>query len=247
VDEALAKRFFPGRSAVGERLRIMGDKSFEIVGVAKHVIAYGPGENEPAPVQFYIPYQQMPDEVMPFVGRSLYLAVRGEGDANALVPGVRQEFKAIDPDQALAGLATMDSLVSGALEQRRFILGLVGLFAVLALVLSSIGIYSVMSYTVALRTREMGIRIALGARGVDVVRLVVGYGVRLAAIGVVVGALAAGVLTRLLSSLLQGVEATDPLTFAATAVVLAGVAVFASWMPAQRAVRVDPAQTLRAD
>jgi putative ABC transport system permease protein len=248
VDEALAKHFFPGRSAVGERISVNGGRQvMEIVGVAKHVTAYGPGENEPAPVQFYVPFQQLPDEMLLFVGRSLHVAVRGEGDVNALIPTVRQEFKAIDPDQALAGLVTMDSLVEGALEERQFILRLVGLFAALALVLASIGIYSVMSYTVALRTREMGIRIALGARGVDVVRLVVGYGVRLAAIGVVVGALGAGVLTRLLGSLLQGVEATDPLTFGATAVVLAGVAVLASWMPARRAVRVDPVQSLRAD
>ncbi|HEX8820088.1 MAG TPA: ABC transporter permease [Archangium sp.] len=248
VDEGLARRFFSGRGAVGERISFGGpDNVLEIVGVAKHVTAYGPGENEPAPFQIYIPFQQVPDGNMAFAGRSLFLAIRGDGDANALVPGVRQEFKSLDPDQALAGLAPMDSLVEGALEERRFVLGLVGLFAVLALVLSSIGIYSVMSYTVALRTREMGIRIALGARGVDVVRLVVGYGVRLAAIGVLVGAVAAGVLTRLLGSLLHGVEATDPLTFGATAVVLAGVAVFASWVPARRALRVDPAQTLRAD
>ena len=113
--------------------------------------------------------------------------------------------------------------------------------------LASIGIYSVMSYMVALRTREMGIRMALGATGMDVVRLVVGHGVRLAGLGVVIGAVAAGVLTRLLGGLLQGVEATDPLTFGGTAVVLAGVAVAASWVPARRAVRVDPVQSLRAD
>jgi putative ABC transport system permease protein len=247
VDEVLAKRFFPGKSALGERINFMGDKVFEIVGVAKHVTAYGPGEKEPAPFQLYMPFLQIPDEFVPVVGRSLQVAVRGDGDANALVPGVRQEFKAIDPDQALTALATMDSLVADALAQRRFVLGLVALFAVLALVLASIGIYGVMSYTVALRTREMGIRIALGARNGDVVRLVVGYGMRLAAIGVLVGAVAAGVLTRLLGSLLQGVETTDPLTFIATAVVLAGVAVLASWVPARRAVRVDPVQSLRAD
>jgi putative ABC transport system permease protein len=247
VDEVLAKHFFPGRSALGERIRFDGDNVLEIVGVAKHVTAYGPGEDEPARFQFYIPYQQMPDLYLPFIGRSLNVVIRGEGDPNVLVPGVRREFKAIDPDQALAALKPMDSLVKGALEQRQFILGLVGLFAALALVLASIGIYSVMSYTVALRTREMGIRMALGATGMDVVRLVVGHGVRLAALGVLIGAVAAGVLTRLLGGLLQGVEATDPLTFGATAVVLAGVAVLASWVPARRAVRVDPVQSLRAD
>ncbi|MCY1076871.1 ABC transporter permease [Archangium lansingense] len=247
VDEALARRFFPGRSAVGERISFGGDQVFEIVGVAKHTAAYGPGEKEPAPFQFYVPYQQLPDNILPLVGRSLTVAVRGDGRADALVPLVRQEFKSIDPDQALAAVESMDSQVEGALEQRQFVLGLVVLFAALALVLASIGIYSVMSYTVALRTREMGIRMALGARQMDVVRLVVGYGVRLAGIGVLLGAVAAGILTRLLGSLLQGVEATDPLTFGATAVVLAGVAVLASWVPAQRAVQVDPAQTLRAD
>ncbi|WP_309896321.1 ABC transporter permease [Archangium sp.] len=246
VDEVLAKRFFPGRSAVGQKIA-SGNLELEIIGVAKHVLAYGPGEAEPAPFQFYRSFAQLTDEQVTRAGRSLTLAVRGQGDADALVPLVRQEFKTFDPDQALAGFASMDSVVERALGDRRFVLGLVGLFAALALVLSSIGIYSVMSYTVALRTREMGIRMALGARELDVMRLVVGHGVRLAAIGVGVGALASGVLTRLLSSLLHGVEATDPLTFGATALLLAGVAVLASWMPARRAVRVDPVQSLRAD
>jgi predicted permease len=247
VDEVLAKRFFPGQSALGQKILTQGDREFEIIGVAKHLVAYGPGEPEPAPFQFYLPFLQVPDEFVPQVGRSLTVVVRGEGSTDALVPRVREEFKAMDPDQALSRLATMDSVVDNSLGDRRFVLGLVGLFAVLALVLSSIGIYSVMSYTVALRTREMGIRMALGAREMDVVRLVVGYGVRLALIGVVIGAVAAGILTRLLDSLVQGVGTTDPLTFGGTAVVLAGVAVLASWVPARRAVKVDPAQTLRAE
>ncbi len=247
VDEVLAKRFFPGQSAVGQRILTQGDREFEIIGVAKHLIAYGPGEPEPAPFQFYVPFQQVPDEFVTQIGRSLTLAVRGEGDAEALMPRVREEFKAMDPDQALSGVATMDSVVERSMANRRFVLGLVGLFAVLALVLASIGIYSVMSYTVALRTREMGIRMALGARELDVVRLVVGYGLRLAVIGVVIGAVAAGLLTRLLDSLVQGVGTTDPLTFGGTAVLLGGVAVLASWVPARRAVKVDPAQTLRAE
>jgi predicted permease len=247
VDEVLAKRFFPGQSAVGQRILTQGDREFEIIGVAKHVVAYGPGEPEPAPFQFYVSFQQVPDEFVTQVGRSLTVVVRGEGNTDALVPRVREEFKAMDPDQALSGLATMESVVDNSLGDRRFVLGLVGLFAVLALVLSSIGIYSVMSYTVALRTREMGIRMALGARESDVLRLVVGHGVRLALIGVAIGAVAAGMLTRLLDSLVQGVGTTDPLTFGGTAVVLAGVAVLASWVPARRAVKVDPAQTLRAE
>lgn len=246
VDEVLARHFFPGRGALGERIRYNG-KVFEIIGVAKHIAAHGPGEDEPTRFQFYLSYQQMPDSLLPLMGRSLYVVVRGEGDPNALVPSVRREFKALDPDQALASITPMDALVKGALEQRRFVLGLVGLFAVLALVLASIGIYGVMSYMVALRTREMGIRMALGARSIDVVRLVVGHGARLAGLGVVIGAVAAGVLTRLLGGLLRGVEATDPLTFGATALVLAGVAVLASWVPARRAVRVDPVRSLRAD
>jgi predicted permease len=248
VDEALARRFFPGRSALGERLSLNGDAiQAEIVGVAKHVTAYGPGDEEPAPVQFYLPFQQAPDEFVLAAGRRLQVAVRGERDAVALVPLVRQEFKTLDPDQALADLKPMEQLVAEELEERQFVLGLVALFAALALVLASIGIYGVMSYTVAQRTREMGIRIALGAQGGDVLRLVVGHGLRLAAIGVGVGALGSMALTQLLGSLLAGVSATDPVTFAATALVLAGVATVASWVPAQRAVRVDPARILRAD
>ncbi len=248
VDEALARRFFPGRSALGERLSFNGDSiQAEIVGVVKHVAAYGPGDDEPAPVQLYLPFQQMPDEYVASSGRRLQLAVRGERDAVTLMPVVRQEFKALDPDHALSDVRPMEQLLAEELEERRFVLGLVALFAVLALVLASIGIYSVMSYTVAQRTREMGIRIALGAQGMDVMRLVVGHGLRLAAIGVLVGALGSVALTRLLGSMLAGVSSTDPMTFVATALVLSGVATLASWVPAQRAVRVDPARILRAD
>ncbi|MCI0573287.1 MAG: ABC transporter permease, partial [Myxococcaceae bacterium] len=241
VDEVLAKRFFPGRSAVGQRLSLGGDKfQPEIIGVVKHVVAYGPGESEPAPYQFYMPFQQVPDEFLPAVGRGLGVVVRGEGKAEALVPLVRSEFKALDPDQALASIKPMEQLLAESLGPREFVLGLVGLFAALAMVLAAVGIYSVMSYVVAQRTREMGIRIALGAARADILRLVVGHGLVLAVAGVGVGVLASVGLTRLLGSLLTGVSATDPLTFGAVALALGGVAVLACWVPAQRAVRVDP-------
>ncbi|MCI0672942.1 MAG: ABC transporter permease, partial [Myxococcaceae bacterium] len=248
VDEVLAKRFFPGRSAVGQRLSLGGDKfQPEIIGVVKHVVAYGPGESEPAPYQFYMPFQQVPDEFLPAVGRGLGVVVRGEGKAEALVPLVRSEFKALDPDQALASIKPMEQLLAESLGPREFVLGLVGLFAALAMVLAAVGIYSVMSYVVAQRTREMGIRIALGAARVDILRLVVGHGLVLAVAGVGVGVLASVGLTRLLGSLLTGVSATDPLTFGAVALALGGVAVLACWVPAQRAVRVDPVTSLRAE
>lgn len=247
VDEALARRFWP-QGAVGQRLSLSGGAlEAEVVGVARHVVAYGPGEKEPAPFQFYVPYAQLPDEYVLSTGRGLGLVVRAEGDASALTSLVRNEFKALDPDQALSSVQPMERLLQDALGQRRFVLGLVGLFALAALLLSSIGIYSVMSYVVAQRTREMGIRIALGAGRGDIYRLVMGQGMVLAVAGVGVGVAAALGLTRLLGSLLSGVSASDPLTFVVVALGLGAVAVLASWMPAQRAVRVDPITSLRAD
>jgi putative ABC transport system permease protein len=247
VDERLAKTLFPDGNVLGQRLK-WADEEREIVGVVRHVANYGIGGKEPAPIQMYNAYGQIPDKFIPML-REFIVGVRGaEGaDATALIPTVRQEFRALDPDQALADVAPMEEAVLKSLGERRFTLNLIGLFALLALVLAAIGIYSVMSYAVVQRTREMGIRMALGAGAHDVLRLVVGHGFRLAVAGVLFGVFAAWALTRLLGTLLEGVSATDPVTFALVALVLGAVAVFASYLPARRAVKVDPVVSLKAE
>jgi putative ABC transport system permease protein len=251
VDEVTAKRLFP-QGALGQRLSMgaPGEKAFtpEIVGVARHVVAYGPGEPEPSPMQVYLVLNQLPEEFFGWAGRDPQLAVRARsGTAEALTSLVRQEVAAVDREQVLGNVRSMEGLLAESLGQRRFVLALVAFFGLAALLLAAIGIYSVMSYVVAQRTQEMGIRIALGAKGGDILRLVVGHGARLAGVGLLVGVLGALGATRLLGSLLSGVSATDPLTYLAVGAALGGVALVACWVPARRAVRVDPVTSLRAD
>ncbi|HZI14641.1 MAG TPA: ABC transporter permease [Myxococcus sp.] len=249
VDERLAKTHLPAGGALGQRISADGEE-YEVVGVVRHVANGRLGGEDLTPFQFYTALAQASDGMLPYL-RTYIVAVRGEGAteeaAQALVPTVRRELGAMDSDQVLAEITPMERLVADSLGERRFTLTLIGVFAALALLLAGIGIYSVMSYAVAQRTREMGIRMALGARGADVLRLVVGHGFRLALVGVAVGMFAAWGLTRLLGTLLEGVSATDPVTFGLVALALGGVAVFASYLPARRAVRVDPVISLKTE
>src|SRR5262249_50404134 len=162
-----------------------------------------------------------------------------------LAASVRDAVWSVDPDQPVSKIRTMDEIVSGSVSRQRFNLILMEVFAALALILAAVGIYGVMSYTVTQRTHEIGIRMALGARRSDVLRLVVGEGARLVAIGVVIGLGSAYGLTRLMSSLLFGVSATDPATFGIIAAALVLVSLLASYIPARRATRVDPMIALR--
>jgi len=158
---------------------------------------------------------------------------------------IRAAMNKINSQQVMYGTQTMDEVISDSLAARRFSMTLLGLFAALALVLSSIGIYGVISYLVGQRTQEIGIRIALGAQRTDVLRLVASEGAKMAAIGVAIGLVAAFALTRQMDKMLFGVSATDPLTFAGVAVVLLAVALLACYIPARRAMRVDPMVALR--
>jgi putative ABC transport system permease protein len=151
----------------------------------------------------------------------------------------------MDPEQPIAAIATMDELLSGSLSRSRFTMLVLGVFAALALVLASVGIYGVIAYSVTQRTQEFGIRIALGASRRDVLRLVLGQGTRLTLLGIGLGIVAALVVTRLMATLLYGISATDPVTFTAVALLLALVALAACYIPAQRATRVDPIVALR--
>jgi len=174
------------------------------------------------------------------------LVVRGEGDARSLLPAIRETVRALDPGIGLSDVKTLEQLVEGrALAATRFGTGLSGLFGVLALVIAMVGLYGVLSYAVSRRVREIGIRIALGAGRGEVLRLVVGQGLRLAGLGMGLGTVAALAVARLLSSLFYGVGAADVLVFAVVLAALAAVAALASYVPARRATRIDPITALR--
>jgi putative ABC transport system permease protein len=173
--------------------------------------------------------------------------VRADSDAAALVPAIRAEVFAIDSEQPVQSVRTLESLISSSIRQPRFIATLLCAFAAAALSLAVAGLYGVISYSVAQRTREIGIRVALGACRSDVSRLVVGQGMKLALIGVAVGIIASAMLTRLVSNLLFGVTATDPATYVVTAGLVIVVSVLASYVPARKASRVDPIIALRCE
>jgi putative ABC transport system permease protein len=180
-------------------------------------------------------------------GRPVVLAttVRTEGDPPSLAGAVRGAIRAVDKDMPVYRVTTLERMVSDSMARQRFSMLLFGAFGALSLVLAAVGLYGVMSYMVAQRTHEIGVRMALGAQARDVLRMVVGQGMLLVAAGVGLGLVFAYALTRLMSSLLYGVSATDPLTFAAISLLLAAVAFLASYIPARRAMRVDPMVALR--
>jgi putative ABC transport system permease protein len=189
-------------------------------------------------VAFYSPHAQVPSGTM-------YLALRTTADPSGMAAAVTREVRSLEPNAPVYDVKMMEQWRSESLARRRFAMLMLGLFAVVAMLLAAVGIYGVMSYTVEQRTREIGIRVALGARTLDVLNLVVRQGISLAAIGVGAGLVAAVALTRVMASLLFGVAATDPLTFASIVVLLMLVALLACYIPARRAAKVDPMVALR--
>jgi len=238
INEALARAYFADDEPLGKRLIIdMGEPwACEIIGVARDT------------TQFALDFGALPMMYLPSIrGGVAAVVVRASGDPLALTASVREAVREVDRDQPIANIRSMDQIMSSMAGQSRFGALLLGVFAAVALLLSAIGIYGVIAYSVAQRTHEIGIRIALGARGRDVFGLVIGQGMKFALIGVGLGIAGALAVTRVLSGLLFNVSATDPTTFVGVSALLALVALIACYVPARRAMKVDPMVTLKCE
>jgi len=237
INEAMAKQFWKDQDALGKRFKFFGDEEFrQVVGIVRDTKLFSLGEEPQS--QAFIPALQ-------FYTPAMTVNVRASGDAATLLPTLRREIQALEPTMPLTNVDTAESLISQALWAPRMGAALLGVFGLIALVLAAIGIYGVMSYSVNQRTVEFGLRMALGARPADVLRLVLRQGMTLVAIGLAGGIVAALAATRLVGTLLVGMSATDPATFALISLLLAAIAALAGYLPARRATRVDPMVALR--
>jgi len=240
INARMAREYFPKENPVGKRIKFGHpsdpSKWMTIVGVVGDTRLYGLAN--PSRLEIYVPFRQD-------VPGHMYLVVKSAMDPGALTSAIRGAVREIDKDQAIYSISTMDQLIVNSVSTRRITLILLGLFSTLALVLAAIGIYGVISYSVAQRTHEIGIRMALGAQRTDVMRMVLAQGARIVGAGVVIGLAASLGLTRLLANLLFSVSTADPLTFSAVALTLILVAMLASYIPARRTLRVDPIVALR--
>jgi len=248
IDEEFARLYFPGQNPIGRHLNIaIINKPAEIVGVAAHVKQWGLDENSSAPLQaqFYFSLPQVPDQFLPLVARGQQFIVRTQGSPEAEMEPIRQAIAKINGEIVIFDTETMERVVSDSLAARRFSMILLGLFAGLALVLSCVGIYGVISYLAGQRTHEIGIRVAVGAQQKDVLRLILGQGAKMALLGIAFGVAGSLALTHLMAKVLFGVSAYDPLTLLAVAALLVFVALAACYIPARRAMRIDPNVALR--
>ncbi len=238
VNQSMAKTFWPRESALGHRVRSGGPTSpwRTVVGVVADI--KNAAVDRPAGTELYFPQSQQPARVS-------WVVVRAQGDPMSLVGAVRREVQAVDRALPISNISSMDDVMSTARSRPRFLTLLLTMFSALSLILASLGIYGVISYAVAQRTNEIGIRMALGAGGGDVVRMIGAQGARLAIAGTLIGGIGALALTRFLKDMLFGVSSVDPLTFLAMAGALIAVTLFACYIPARRASRVDPLIALR--
>ncbi len=248
IDDVFARSYFPNQDPVGQHIHIAGfDVEAEIVGVVGHIRQWGPGNDPKSAIeaQFYYPFMQLPPNLMKLVADGVAVVLRTHEDPDAIMGVVRRNVSEFDPGAVVYAVETMNEVISSSMAARRLSMILLAAFAVLALALSCVGIYGVISYLVGERTREIGVRMALGAQRSDVLRLILGQGARMALLGVLPGIFLALGLTRLMSSQLFGVTPHDPLTFAGVAMVFVIVALAACYIPARRAARVDPMVALR--
>jgi predicted permease len=248
IDSSFARKYFPGQDPVGKRLHLaLLEIQPEIVGVIGHVEHWGLGsrEHQDLQSQIYLSVWQVPDRFWPLLANGVGWVARTTGASASIVSGIREAEAKVDATAVTYNVRPMQEIVANSIAKQRLTMILLSVFSTLALVLSAIGIYGVISYLTGQRTHEIGIRVALGASASDVLRMIVGEGMRIALIGVGIGIVAALGLTRLITKLIFGVGANDPLTFIGVAVLLSGVALVACYIPARRAMRVDPIIALR--
>jgi ABC-type antimicrobial peptide transport system permease subunit len=248
VDDVFAHTYFGNEDPIGKRLNFDNTTgTAEIVGIVGHVNQWGLASDAQTPLraEMYLSCMQMPDVFIAKMPSGSGIILRFSGPLRGVFDAIRRTNQQASNQQVISDAQTMKELISNSISDRKFSMVLLGTFAALALLLSSIGIYAVISYLIGQRTHEIGIRMALGAQRKDILALVLGEGVRLVLLGAAIGIAAALGLTRLMTNLLYGVSAKDPLTFAAVPVVLLGVAMLACYIPARRAMRLDPNIALR--
>jgi predicted permease len=248
IDDVFASQYFPSQNPVGRRFHLNGaDELTEVIGVVGHVKQWGLDSDDTNSLraQFYVPWMQMPDQYIAGATSGAGMVLRFRRAHAGISDAIRRVSAQMSNQQVIYGMQSMDDLIAESLATRRFSMILMAVFASLALILASIGIYGVISYVVGQRTQEIGIRMALGADRFQILRLILRTGGKLAIVGVALGLVAALAFTRVISRLLYGITATDPLTLAGVSVVVVGVALFASYIPARRAAKVDPMVALR--
>ena len=250
IDDVFARTYFPSQNPIGQRIHIAGfDVEAEIVGVVGHIRQWGPGNDPKTAIeaQFFYPFMQLPPNLMRLVANGVAVVIRTHGEPAAIMGPVRNAVAAFDPGAVVYAEQTMKDVIGKSLAARRLSMILLGAFAAIATLLSCIGIYGAISYLAQERTREIGVRMALGARQSDVLLLVLRQGLAMAVLGIATGSALALGLTRLIGSQLYGVTPHDPLTFCLVSLVLMAVALTACCIPARRASRVDPVVALRCE
>jgi len=242
INQTLAQIYMRDQDPLGKRIRVIGNDWRVVVGVVGDVRQSGVTQSARAEVFVHIP-----QAIYTPLTQTMSLAVRTAAEPEAMISGVRKVVQEIDPAQPIFNIKTMEAVVADSISDRQLNMLLLGIFAAVAVVLAVIGIYSVMSYTVSQHTREIGIRMALGARPLDVLKLIVGQGMVLSLIGIGIGVASSFGLTRLITTLLYNVKPTDPLTFTFVSMLLVIVALLACYVPARRATKVDPIIALRCE
>ena len=247
VDDVFAHKFFPTEDPIGKRLNFDDKNSVEIVGVVGHVNQWGVASDaiQPLRTQLYRPVMQLSEETIQQMPSGMGVLARSDGGASELFPAIHNALGRSNGEIVVYGAQTMAESVAASIATRRFVMILLSIFAAVALLLASVGIYGVLSYLVGSRTQEIGVRMALGARRLDVMRMILGSGARMILLGIAIGVVLALALTRLMSEMLFAVRPTDPATFAIVPLLLCAIALFACYMPARKAMRVDPMVALR--
>jgi predicted permease len=251
VDEVFAEKYFPGQDAIGKRIHLVnnGGRVAQIIGVVGHVKQWGldADDTQALRAEYYLPCMQMPDDFVAGMQAGTGMALRYDGNLAAVLDSIRQVSRQMSSEQVIAGTQTMESIISDSMASRRFAMILLGSFAAIAMTLACVGIFGVMAYLVSQRTQEVGIRMALGAQRKDILGMVFGKGTRLTVMGICAGIVASLALTRLMGKLLFEISPTDPVTLSAVALLLALMASIACYVPAVRAMRIDPMRALRTE